>query len=217
MVDSRKYIAVINGPNLNRLGIRKPLFYGNQTLDNVTDELTVQALKFGFNVIRFQSNHEGELIDFIQSLSPNTLGIILNPGALMMSGFSLRDAIEDSPIPTIEVHISNIAARETFRHQSILTAVCRGVISGLGTLGYSLALQALDEISRNGGETDTMALPRKITTKSGLLMTSLPGDNVQATKSQRTKKTKSAKIPAKTKDHSKIGTPKTTFKKTRQS
>ena len=136
-----KQLSIINGPNLNMLGTREPHIYGTKTLADIERELTnafVKNAKFSF----FQSNHEGELIDFIQSLS-GCQGIIINPAAFTHTSVALRDALLGKNLPVIEVHLSNIYRREDFRKHSYVSDISLGVISGLGHLGYNLAVQAL--------------------------------------------------------------------------
>ena len=139
-----KRIAVLNGPNLDRLGKRDPEIYGTDTLDDLANNL-----KDAFSNVEFefyQSNHEGDLVDKISTLAENgSDGIVFNPGAYSHTSIALRDAISGSKIPTIEVHISNIHARELFRHHSHTGAVSKGVIAGLGLKGYNLATQALTD------------------------------------------------------------------------
>jgi 3-dehydroquinate dehydratase-2 len=136
-------ILLINGPNLNTLGTREPEVYGTLTLDDIVQRVSARAQEQGAEVRAFQSNSEGAIIDYIQQEAPAAQGIIINGGALTHYGLSLRDAIAGCGVPTIEVHISNIYARETFRRRSLTGAVCRGVITGLGWYGYLLALDAL--------------------------------------------------------------------------
>jgi 3-dehydroquinate dehydratase-2 len=139
-----KTIAIINGPNLDRLGRREPEIYGCATLADLEARLRQEAAELGVQVSFFQSNHEGALIDHISSLADaRTAGIILNGAGLTHTSVALRDAIAGSSLPTIEVHISNIHAREEFRRHSVTGAVCQGVITGLGLAGYSLALRHL--------------------------------------------------------------------------
>ena len=139
-----KRIALVNGPNLNMLGTRQPEIYGSTTLKEIEDRLKSFVSKSKTELVSFQSNHEGAIIDFLQSLDKTTVkGVILNPGALMMNGFGLYDAIANLDIPVIEVHISNIYRRESFRHKSILASVCDGQITGLGVDGYHLAAEAM--------------------------------------------------------------------------
>jgi 3-dehydroquinate dehydratase-2 len=136
-------ILLINGPNLNQLGTREPEIYGSLTLDNIVQRVSARAKELGSEIRAFQSNSEGAIIDFIQQESSGADAIIMNGGALTHYGLSLRDAIAGCGIPTIEVHISNIYAREPFRRRSVTGAACRGVITGLGWYGYILALEAL--------------------------------------------------------------------------
>ncbi len=137
-----KRIAVLNGPNLDRLGKRDPEIYGTSTLEDLAAGLREQFSEIDFEF--YQSNHEGDLVDKISALAENGCdGIVFNPGAYSHTSIALRDAISGSKIPTIEVHISNIHARERFRHHSHTGAVSTGVIAGLGLIGYHLATQAL--------------------------------------------------------------------------
>ena len=143
-----KPILILNGPNLNRLGLREPEIYGRETLDQLNTRITTRAKELGVAVEFCQSNHEGELIDRLHAAADSAAGVILNPGGLAHTSVALRDAVASIPIPTVEVHISNIFAREPFRHRSILSGACRGVISGLGTQGYLLALDYLVTLLR---------------------------------------------------------------------
>jgi 3-dehydroquinate dehydratase-2 len=136
-------VIVIHGPNLNLLGKREVGLYGDRTLEEVNSTIKSQAAELGIETLFFQSNSEGQLIDFIQKESPNADGIIINPGALTHYGLSLRDALSDCRLPVIEVHLSNIYAREEFRHQSVIAPVARGQISGLGWRGYIAALRSM--------------------------------------------------------------------------
>lgn len=137
-----KRIAVLNGPNLDRLGKRDPEIYGTNTLDDLANGLKSQFADVDFDF--YQSNHEGDLVDKISALAENGCdGIVFNPGAYSHTSIALRDAISGSQIPTIEVHISNIHSRERFRHHSHTGAVSKGVIAGLGLQGYHLATSAL--------------------------------------------------------------------------
>ena len=137
-------IAVINGPNINFLGIRELAIYGLQTLEEVNASISQEAEKCGAAISFFQSNHEGALIDYIQQCYHNKVtGMVVNLGAFSHYSYALRDAISAVDIPCIEVHLSNIYSREGFRHQSVIAAVCKGQICGLGSLGYILAVRAL--------------------------------------------------------------------------
>jgi len=134
-------ILIVNGPNLNLLGTRQPEVYGNQTFESFFEDL--KAKFSDHELVYFQSNHEGDLIDFLQKESPTAHGIIINAGGLTHTSVSLADALANITLPKIEVHISNIFARESFRHHSFLSPVCQGVICGLGLHGYSLAVSHL--------------------------------------------------------------------------
>ena len=134
-----KSVLLVNGPNLSRLGVRKPEIYGSETLQDIEQRLESLAASSGVSCLCFCSNSEGEIIDFIEH-NHAADGLVLNPGALMMAGWSLRDALEDFPAPIIEVHISNLWAREAFREHSVLSSQVTGVISGLGTSGYDIAM-----------------------------------------------------------------------------
>ncbi len=136
-------VLIINGPNLNLLGKRKRELYGEKSLEEINSLLQQQAKELSVEIATFQSNSEGALIDFIQSESPAAEGIIINPGALTHYGLSLRDALEDTGLPVIEVHLSNIYAREEWRQESVIASIARGQVSGLGWRGYISALRAL--------------------------------------------------------------------------
>lgn len=138
-----KRILVAHGPNLNLLGTREPDVYGSITMFQIDERLLAEATKQGAELRTMQSNHEGALVDAVQSVRTWATGIIINPGAYGHTSYALRDAISGVNIPTIEVHISNVYAREGFRRRSVLAPVCRGQIAGLGWRGYVLALDAL--------------------------------------------------------------------------
>ncbi len=139
-------ILVVNGPNLNLLGKRRRDIYGDITLEDIERALKERGDELGVELVFFQSNHEGEIIDFLQREEAD--GIIINPGALTHYGYSLRDALEDKGVPVIEVHISNIYAREEFRSRSVIAPIAKGQITGLGLKGYILALEALKDEAR---------------------------------------------------------------------
>jgi 3-dehydroquinate dehydratase II len=136
-------ILLINGPNLNRLGLREPHIYGQKSLKTLEQELTEFAKNLNVTLDCIQSNHEGVIIDELHQAEGNYDGIILNPGAFTHYSYAIRDAIASIKIPVIEVHISNIHAREVFRHHSVTAPVTSGQIVGFGYYGYNLALLAL--------------------------------------------------------------------------
>ena len=139
----RLRILALHGPNLNTLGRREPEVYGATTLDEINSALVERAGTLGCDLATFQSNHEGALIDFLQAEAPGAQGIIINPGGLTHTSVSLRDALAGTGLPAIEAHLSNIYAREPFRHTSLLAPICLGQITGLGWRGYLFALDAL--------------------------------------------------------------------------
>ena len=136
-------ILVINGPNLNMLGKREKSIYGEKTLGEIDALLKKQGTALNVEVVTFQSNHEGALIDFLQERADSAEGIIINPGALTHYGFSLLDALADTKLPIIEVHLSNIYSREEWRAESVIAPIAKGQVSGLGWRGYIAALEAL--------------------------------------------------------------------------
>ena len=136
-------ILVINGPNLNLLGKRDPALYGKKAWPEIQALLEKRARELGVELACFQANSEGALIDFLQAQAPKATGVIINPGALTHYGLSLRDALADTGLPVVEVHLSNIYAREEWRARSVIAPVARGSVSGLGWQGYLLALEYL--------------------------------------------------------------------------
>ncbi|NQT30703.1 MAG: type II 3-dehydroquinate dehydratase [Deltaproteobacteria bacterium] len=142
-------IMVINGPNLNMLGKREPEHYGTDTLESIEQALTGKGKALGCELIFFQSNHEGGIIDFIQEKTGAADGILINPGALTHYGYSLHDALADAGLPVVEVHLSDIQAREEWRKISVISDVVIKQISGLKTKSYLLGLEALAEYIRS--------------------------------------------------------------------
>ena len=140
-----KRIVVVNGPNLNLLGKREPHIYGTRSHADLVRTLRAKGRKLGVEVTVFQSNHEGELIDFLQKEGPGSLGIVINPGALSHYSLALFDCLQALALPTVEVHLSNIHAREEFRSKSVTARAAKGVITGLGFGGYLLAMDYLAE------------------------------------------------------------------------
>lgn len=134
-------VLVLNGPNLNLLGQRQPEFYGRDTLDDVVSRCEAAAAKFGAVVEARQSNHEGQLIDWIHEARGNVAGIVINPGGYSHTSVALRDALVTLDAPVVEVHISNIHSREEFRHHSYVSGIADAVICGLGIDGYSAAVE----------------------------------------------------------------------------
>ena len=141
-------VFVLNGPNLNLLGTREPGVYGTQTLGDVEDLCRRTASALGLDVDLRQSNHEGDLVDWIQEAGRgladgSTLGVVLNPGAYTHTSIALHDAIAGTGVPVIECHISNVHAREAFRHHSYVSPVARAIVVGFGVAGYPLAIEGL--------------------------------------------------------------------------
>ena len=145
-------ILVINGPNLNMLGTREPEIYGRETLDEIVEQMKSMAAELGAEVTAMQSNHEGAIVDFIQQNQATADGLIINPGAFGHTSYAIRDAIAGSELPAVEVHISNVHARERFRGRLVLSSVCKGVITGLGWRGYLYALDLLVHTVKEGKE-----------------------------------------------------------------
>jgi 3-dehydroquinate dehydratase-2 len=143
-------ILLLNGPNLNLLGTREPAVYGRDTLDEIVGKVNAMAQELGVEVTAFQSNHEGAIVDFIQENQASADAIIINPGAFGHYSYAIRDAISGSNLPTVEVHISNVHAREPFRETLVLSGACKGVITGLGWRGYMYALDLLVASAKEG-------------------------------------------------------------------
>lgn len=148
---SSKSILVLHGPNLNMLGLREPEHYGRATLESINQTLVSQAKSANVALETFQSNSEADLVNKIQSLAINKIDfIIINPAAFTHTSVAMRDALSTVKVPFIEVHLSNVFAREAFRHHSYFTDIAVGIISGLGAQGYSLALDyAIQHIDRS--------------------------------------------------------------------
>ncbi|WP_421759757.1 type II 3-dehydroquinate dehydratase [Devosia sp.] len=140
-----KRVLVLNGPNLNMLGIREPKTYGSQTLADIEQMIATEAAALGLTVECRQTNREGELCDWIQQALGQSDAIIINAGGYSHTSIAIADALRAVALPVVEVHLSNIYAREAFRHHSYISAVAVGVICGLGATGYKLALRALAE------------------------------------------------------------------------
>lgn len=144
----RHRVVVLHGPNLNLLGTREPHIYGHATLDDINAELVALGEEAGVEVVPFQSNHEGVLIDLVQQARQTASAIVINAGGYTHTSVALRDALAASELPVVEVHLSNLAKREDFRHRSLLGAVVVGQIAGFGALGYRLGVQAAIELSK---------------------------------------------------------------------
>lgn len=142
-----KKILVMLGPNLNMVGIREKGVYGAETAESIETQIKEYANAAGFDCDVYQSNHEGDLIDKIHTSRSEYAGVIINAGALTHYSYALRDAIACVNIPYVEVHMSNIHAREEFRHKSVIAPVCKGQIAGFGKLSYFLAIEALKELT----------------------------------------------------------------------
>ncbi|GLX11611.1 3-dehydroquinate dehydratase [Microbispora sp. NBRC 16548] len=139
-------LLLLNGPNLGILGRREPEIYGTDTLADIVAAVAAEVAARGWEVVPVQRESEGALVEAVHA-HWDTAGAIVNPGALMIAGWSLRDALAAYPRPWMEVHLSNVWARESFRHQSVLAPIANGVIAGLGSLGYRLAARALLELA----------------------------------------------------------------------
>jgi 3-dehydroquinate dehydratase II len=148
-------VLVLNGPNLNLLGTRKPEVYGSTSLADVEKMCRAEADKLGLELAFRQSNHEGQLIDWIHEFgrevkAGNSIGAVYNPGAHTHTSVALHDAIEGAELPVIELHISNVHTREEFRHHSYISPVARGIVVGFGVLGYPLAINGLYQLAHQG-------------------------------------------------------------------
>ena len=148
-------VFVLNGPNLNLLGVRDPSIYGRDTLGDIEERCAARAAALDLELDFRQTNHEGQLVDWIQEARESADGIILNAGALTHTSVALLDALSAAELPVIEVHLSNIFRRESFRHHSYVSLAANGVICGLGAQGYELALDAVASLIR--GESDEAA------------------------------------------------------------
>ena len=147
---AKKNVLVLLGPNLNMVGIREKGVYGNESEESIERQIREEAEKLGYHCEIFQSNWEGALIDKIHEARESYQGVILNAGALTHYSYALRDAIASVPIPFVEVHMSNIHAREEFRHTSVIAPACRGQIAGFGPVSYLLAVDAFAEMAAEG-------------------------------------------------------------------
>ncbi|MGN0469578.1 MAG: type II 3-dehydroquinate dehydratase [Acutalibacteraceae bacterium] len=143
-----KKVLFILGPNLNMVGIRDKAVYGTETAESINEQVKKWADELGIDLEIFQSNHEGDIIDKIHSAYGNKDGIMINAGALTHYSYALHDAIEAVHIPTVETHMSNVYAREEFRHKSVISAVCAGTIAGFGKNSYYLGLMSLRDLMK---------------------------------------------------------------------
>ncbi|MES2667587.1 MAG: type II 3-dehydroquinate dehydratase [Pseudomonadota bacterium] len=146
----RPLITILNGPNLNLLGLRQPEIYGHETLVDVQAACTALAETLGLSVQFLQSNHEGQLVDWVHAARGTSAGIIINPAAYTHTSVAILDALNAFEAPVLEVHISNVHKRETFRHHSYVSLRAEGVIAGFGTEGYLLALRRMATLVRPG-------------------------------------------------------------------
>ncbi|KEQ06787.1 type II 3-dehydroquinate dehydratase [Pseudorhizobium pelagicum] len=142
-----KTVFVLNGPNLNMLGKREPGIYGGKTLKDIENDCVTAGSSHGFAIDFRQSNHEGMLVDWLHEADEKAVGVAINAGAYTHTSVALHDAIRAISVPVIEVHISNVHAREAFRHHSMIAPACKGVICGFGPTSYILALHALKNIT----------------------------------------------------------------------
>ena len=149
-------VFILNGPNLNLLGVREPSIYGRDTLGDIEERCSARAAALGLEIDFRQTNHEGQLVDWIQEARESADGIILNAGALTHTSVALLDALSAAELPVIEVHLSNIFRRESFRHHSYVSLAANGVICGLGARGYELALDGIASLIES--ESDEAAL-----------------------------------------------------------
>jgi 3-dehydroquinate dehydratase II len=140
---AKRTILVIHGPNLNMLGKREPEIYGHQTLDEINERLKIRAGELGLHIETLQTNHEGEILDQIQQAEEGFDGLLINPAAYTHTSIAIRDALAMLTIPVVEIHLSNIYKRESFRHTSLISSIVRAQISGFGPQGYLLALEGL--------------------------------------------------------------------------
>ena len=152
--EAKRRVLVLHGPNLNLLGTREPAVYGRTTLREIDQDLRDAGRKLGLAVETFQSNHEGALIDSIQAAREAFEAIVINPGGYTHTSVALRDALAAVGLPVIEVHLSNVAAREEFRHRSLIAPIAVGTIAGLGAVGYRLALEATAHLLQARGAPD---------------------------------------------------------------
>jgi 3-dehydroquinate dehydratase II len=146
-------ILVLHGPNLNLFGRREPHIYGTMTLAQIDQKLEALARELKVELATLQSNHEGALLDFLHENMDSAAGAIVNPAGLTQHGVSLHDAIKAMPFPVIEVHMSNIAAREEWRHHSIISSAVKGTVQGLGWRSYAMGLRAVVEMAREAKKT----------------------------------------------------------------
>ncbi|MCL6596242.1 MAG: type II 3-dehydroquinate dehydratase [Firmicutes bacterium] len=151
MAEGQVRVLVLSGPNLNLLGEREPDVYGTDTLEAIHERLRRRAAALGAEAECRQHNGEGELIDALHAARGRTAGVVFNPGAYAHTSYALRDAVAAVSLPVVEVHLSNVYAREPFRRRSVIAPACRGTIVGLGAMGYELALEAVVRLARESG------------------------------------------------------------------